>query len=75
MRRAFLFSLLSNISLFAQNQELVKPDKLLLFWLLASLGLMGVLFWAMNKALKTREAKYRYIIVGVFLLLVLLIFI
>jgi hypothetical protein len=75
MRRAFLFSLLSNISIFAQNQELVKPDKLLLFWLLASFGLMGVLFWAMNKALKTREAKYRYIIVGVFLLLVLLIFI
>jgi hypothetical protein len=75
MKKFFLILLLTNLSLWAKETELVRSDPLLIPWLVVSLVLLGVLFWAMNRALKSREAKYRYIITVVFVLLVLLIFI
>ncbi len=63
MRKIVLFSLLSNLSLFA-TEELKVDDSMpwLLPWLISMLLLMGVFFWGMYKAMKTKNPKYGYVI-------------
>ncbi len=63
MRKIALISLLSNLSLFATeklNADASMPW--LLPWLISTLILMGILFWGMYKAMKTKNPKYGYVI-------------
>ena len=76
MRKIALISLLSNLSLFA-TEKLNADDSMpwLLPWLLSSLLLIGVLFWSMYKAMKTKNPKYGYVIFLSIILMAVLSFI
>lgn len=75
MRKVFLFSLLSNISLFAENLEINQSMPWLIPWLLSSFAILGLFFWSIYKALKTKNAKYGYMIFFSLLLLTGMLFI
>jgi hypothetical protein len=47
----------------------------LVVWLVVFLMVIGVMFWSFFKAIKTKNAKYGYIIFGSILLMGLLLFI
>jgi uncharacterized BrkB/YihY/UPF0761 family membrane protein len=71
----FLFSLLSNLVLSAEKIPQVDESMpWMLPWLLSSLALVGVVFWAIYKAMKSKNPKYGYVIVVAILLMVGLLF-
>jgi len=75
MKRFFLISLLSNITLFANkipNQQSTLPP---LIWLTVTFSLIGILFWSFYKALKSKNPKYGYIIALIIILIGGLLFI
>ncbi len=74
MKKIAIFSLLSNLSLFAIETEQVKPDPLLLPWLIASLIAIFIMIWAMYKSVKTKNPKYGYLILAMSLLIIGLLF-
>ncbi len=74
MKKIAIFSLLSNLSLFALETEQVKPDPLMLPWLIGSLIAIFVMIWAMYKAVKTKNLKYGYLILAMGVLFVGLLF-
>ena len=77
MKRLFLISLISNISLLA-NQEIqpLQPEMQgLTAWLIVSLIIISVLFWSFYKAIKTKNPKYGYVILVCVVLMVGLLFV
>ena len=71
MRRLFfVISLLSNISLFAEDLKVDESMPWLMPWLIVTLLLVGLFFWAIYKAMKTQNAKYGYLIFFTLLLMV-----
>jgi len=77
VKRLFLISLISNISLLA-NQEIqpLQPKMQgLTAWLIVSLIIISVLFWSFYKAIKTKNPKYGYVILVCVVLMVGLLFV
>ena len=64
MRKAFIFSLLSNLSLFAQeaSSTTVEPMSIPLIWLILSLFIVLLFFWGIYKVLTTKNPKYGYVL-------------
>lgn len=62
MRKILFFSLLSNIPIFAENLKVDKSMPWMLPWLIISCFIVGLFFWSIYKALKTKNAKYGYLI-------------
>ena len=75
MRKTIIVSLLSNLSLFANNIKANEAMPWLLPWLISFIVLIAILFWLFYKAIKTKESKYRYWIIFVFVLMVVLSFV
>jgi len=76
MRKIVSISLLSNILIFATEKLQIDESMPWLFpWLLLSLLMVGLFFWGIYKAMKTKNPKYGYIIVLALLLMVGLLFI
>lgn len=61
MRKILFFSLLSNITLFAENLKIDESMPWMLSWLIVTLLIVGLFFWSIIKAFKTKNAKYGYI--------------
>jgi len=76
MRKIAFVSLLSNLSLFA-SEKLKVDDSMpwMLPWLISTLLLVGLFFWGIYKAMKTKNPKYGYVIFISILLMVGLLFI
>jgi hypothetical protein len=64
MRKALIFSLLSNLSLFAQgvSTPVAEPMSISLLWLILSLLIVGLFFWAIYKLMTTKNPKYGYVL-------------
>ena len=75
MRKVFIFSLLSNIPIFAENLQINNSMPWMLSWLIGALLIVGLFFWAMYKSMKTKNPKYGYIILLATLLLIGILFI
>ncbi|SFV52219.1 hypothetical protein MNB_SV-12-472 [hydrothermal vent metagenome] len=76
MKKIALISLLSNITLFAeQTKQIDESMPWLIPWLVSSLLVIGLLFWSFYKAIKTKNPKYGYVILLAILLLVGLMFV
>jgi len=76
MRKIAFISLLSNISLFATEKLQVDESMPWMFsWLISSLFMVGLFFWAIYKAMQTKNPKYGYIIVLALFLMVGILFI
>lgn len=71
MRRIFLFSPISNLTLWADQapQQIQPLTQGLLAWLIGFLLIIGLLFWSFYKMMKTKNPKYGYVVlVGVLLM-------
>jgi len=76
MRKMVSISLLSNLFLFAsENLKIDESMPWMLPWLIVALLIVGLFFWAMYKAIKTKNPKYGYIILLATLLMVGILFI
>ncbi|NEW60178.1 hypothetical protein GSY74_02680 [Sulfurovum sp. bin170] len=76
MRKLALISLLSSISLFAEQvKQIDESMPWMIPWLISSLLVIGLLFWSFYKAMKTKNPKYGYVILLAMLLLVGLMFV
>jgi hypothetical protein len=64
MRKVLVISLLSNLSIFAQgaNNGVAEPMSISLLWLILSLLIVGLFFWAMYKLMATKNPKYGYVL-------------
>jgi len=64
MRKALIFSLLSNLFLFAQetSNTVAEPMSISLLWLIISLLIVGLFFWAIYKLMTTKNPKYGYVL-------------
>jgi len=70
MRKFFTVSFLTTISLFSKEELMVDGSMAWLrWWLIASLLAVGLMFWSIYKAMKTKNPKYGW---GMALSLVLL---
>ncbi len=75
MRKIAFVSLLSSMTLFAENIKQVDESMpWLVPWLIASLVSVGVVFWGIYKSMKTQNPKYGYVILIGMLILVGLLF-
>jgi len=75
MRKIAFISLLSTISLFAeQTKQIDESMPWMLPWLVASLLSVGLVFWGIYKSMKTQNYKYGYFILVGMLILVGLLF-
>ncbi len=75
MRKIVLFSLLSNLSLHAENLKVDESMPWMFPWLIGALLIVGLFFWAMYKAMQTKNPKYGYIILLATFLMVGILFI
>jgi len=76
MRRVAFLSFLSSITLFAEGTKKIDESMpWMLPWLVSSLLMVGVVFWAIYKAMKTKNPKYGYVIAFAILLMVGMMFI
>jgi len=75
MRKILFFSLLSNISIFAENLKINKSMQWMLPWLIISCFIVGLFFWSIYKALQTKNTKYGYLIFFFLLLMFGMLFI
>ena len=77
MIRLFLVSLISNISLLAnQGMQPLQPKiQGLAGWLIVSLIIIAVLFWSFYKAIKTKNPKYGYVIFACVIVMLGLLFV
>ena len=76
MKKVLTVSFLSSLSLFAK--ETLQVDNSMPWmtaWLIASLMVVGLMFWSMYKAMKTKNPKYGYGIALAIVLMVGLMFI
>ena len=61
MRKIVIGLLLSSLSIFATEAPHVDSSmQWVTSWLLASLFVIGLMFWSMYKAMKTKNPKYGY---------------
>ena len=61
MKKVWTVSLLSSLSLFATEAPHVDSSMgWVTIWLLVSLMVIGLMFWSMYKAMKTKNPKYGY---------------
>jgi len=76
MRKLLTLSLLSNISLLAK-EELIVDNSMpwMMGWLIASLMVVGLMFWSIYKAMKTKNPKYGWGMVLAIVLMVVLLFV
>ena len=61
MKKVLTVSFLSSLSLF--SKETLQVDNSMPWmtaWLIASLMVVGLMFWSMYKAMKTKNPKYGY---------------
>ena len=76
MRKIAFISLLSNLSIFASEHMKVDESMPWMFsWLVGTLLIVGLFFWAMYKAMQTKNPKYGYVIVLAALLMIGILFI
>jgi vacuolar-type H+-ATPase subunit I/STV1 len=65
MRKGLIFFFLSSFFLFAQevaNSVVVEPMRISLLWLIISLLIVGLFFWAIYKLMTTKNPKYGYVL-------------
>ena len=61
MRKLLIVLLLSNILLFAKESlQIDNSMPWMMTWLIASLMVVGLMFWSIYKAMKTKNPKYGY---------------
>ena len=70
MIRISFVLLFLNSSLFSETLKVDNSMPWMVSWLLGSLLLVGLFFWAIYKAMKTKNAKYGYVIFLSLLLMV-----
>jgi len=75
MIRTILFFIFFNASLVAETLKVDNSMPWMISWLIGSLLLVGVFFWSIYKAMKTKNAKYGYLIFLSLLLMVGLLFV
>ena len=77
MRKLFIFSLLSTITLFSKEELMVVDNSMpwMMGWLIASLLVVGLMFWSIYKAMKTKNPKYGWGMGLSLLLMVVLLFV
>ena len=75
MIKALSMFLFFTFSLFAETLKVDNSMPWMISWLLGSLLLVGVFFWAIYKAMKTKNAKYGYVIFLSLLLMIGLLFV
>jgi len=76
MRRVFMILFLTNMTLFAEEKQLIVDNSMpwMTLWLIASLSVIGLLFWSIYKAMKTKNPKYGWGMGLSILLMVVLLF-
>jgi len=76
MRRVFMILFLTNMTLFAEQKQLIVDNSMpwMTLWLIASLSVIGLLFWSIYKAMKTKNPKYGWGMGLSILLMVVLLF-
>lgn len=64
MRKVTIFSLLSNLTLFAAEttSTTVEPMSISLIWLILSLFIVALFFWGIYKLMTTKNPKYGYVL-------------
>jgi len=62
MKKLALFSLLTNIPLFAEKITTSDSMSISLLWLILSLLIVVLFFWGMYKVIITKNPKYGYVI-------------
>jgi len=75
MIKALFLFILFNISLFAEKLQVDDSMPWMVSWLVGSLLLVGLFFWGIYKAMKTKNAKYGYVIFLSLLLMIGLLFV
>ncbi|HHH19211.1 MAG TPA: hypothetical protein ENK86_01685 [Campylobacterales bacterium] len=77
MKRWFIISLISNLTLWANpNAQQLEPSMQgLMPWLVGFFVIIGVLFWSFFKAMQTKNPKYGYVILVAVLLMIGMFFI
>ena len=71
MRKIITISFLSNISLLAtENLQIDNSMPWMMAWLIASLMVVGLMFWSIYKAMTTKNHKYGWgMALSIFLLI------
>ncbi len=76
MRRVLIFFLLTTLSLFAKEELMVDNSMpWMIWWLVASLFTVGLMFWSIYKAMRTKNPKYGWGMALSILLMIVLLFI
>ena len=76
MIRVFAFSLFTTISLFAKEELMVDNSMpWMMGWLVASLFTVGLMFWSIYKAMRTKNPKYGWGMGLSIILMIVLLFI
>ena len=73
--RTLIFLFLTPFSLFAEGLKVDNSMPWMIPWLVGTLILVALFFWGIYKAMKTKNAKYGYLIFFTLLLMVVALFI
>ena len=76
MKKLLILLFLNSLSLFAK-EELVVNNSMpwMMGWLTVSLMLVGLMFWSIYKAMKTKNPKYGYGMALAIILMIILLFV